>query len=324
MQKKIIALAVAAVASGAAFAQSNVTISGNLNYQWENISGSSPTMSTSGVATNVPQMPPRRPQPRQRERFRDQVLRDRRSGQRPQGHGRRRFRHYPRQRCSPPPTATAVPSAAVTPISACPATSVPSSPAACRCITTPPTRSMASSWTPALPLPPAASSAASAAATTLRTGGYGLGAGGRLGSTVAYVTPTVSGFNGTIGYTRPNAPAPLPMASSTMTAASPTPACRPQGVRLDPQGQLRQRPDHRLRVLPGAQRHRRRHGDRAVAEQRQHHPARDEQHCAIVAMRLHRSVLLQRCPQLAALFAVKSAASAPVLPTPSATASRSA
>jgi predicted porin len=45
MQKKIIALAVAAVASGAAFAQSNVTISGNLNYQWENISGTNPTMS---------------------------------------------------------------------------------------------------------------------------------------------------------------------------------------------------------------------------------------------------------------------------------------
>lgn len=54
MQKKIIALAVAAVASGAAFAQTNVTISGNLNYQFENISGSTPTMA-GNVANFVPQ-----------------------------------------------------------------------------------------------------------------------------------------------------------------------------------------------------------------------------------------------------------------------------
>jgi predicted porin len=40
MQKKIIALAVAAVASGAAFAQTNVTISGTVNYELENISAS--------------------------------------------------------------------------------------------------------------------------------------------------------------------------------------------------------------------------------------------------------------------------------------------
>lgn len=53
MQKKIIALAVAAVASGAAFAQSNVVISGNLNYQFENISGTSPTMTN--VVGYVPQ-----------------------------------------------------------------------------------------------------------------------------------------------------------------------------------------------------------------------------------------------------------------------------
>lgn len=53
MQKKIIALAVAAVASGAAFAQTNVTISGNMNYQIQNISASNPSNPAATIGQKV-------------------------------------------------------------------------------------------------------------------------------------------------------------------------------------------------------------------------------------------------------------------------------
>lgn len=203
MQKKIIALAVAAVASGAAFAQTNVTISGNLNYQWENISGSSPTMSTSGVANNTPQMV--------------------REGHNRVNENGSEIKFSVTEDLGNGLKAMAVVASGIAP-------------------DTPATATMGASrgtlggrdsyvglsgnfgtvvagrlsvhYNSADKIDDFFLNTGLAASTrgilsgvgsmSTATGGYGMGAGGRLGSTVAYVTPTFSGFNATIGYTRPS------------------------------------------------------------------------------------------------------------------------
>jgi predicted porin len=202
MQKKIIALAVAAVASGAAFAQTNVTISGNLNYQWENISGSSPTMATSGVANNTAQM-----NREGRNRVNENGSEIKFSVTEDLGNGLK---------------AMAVVASGLTPDGAA---STPNG-----------SRGALGSRDSYVGLSGnfgtvlagrlsvhynsgdrvddfflntglAGSSRgilSGVGSMTTGAGGYGTGAGGRLGSAVAYVTPTFSGFSGTIGYARPS------------------------------------------------------------------------------------------------------------------------
>jgi predicted porin len=202
MQKKIIALAVAAVASGAAFAQTNVTISGNLNYQWENISGSSPTMSTAGVANNQPQM-----NREGRNRVNENGSEIKFSVTEDLGNGLK---------------AMAVIASGLSPDAAA---STPNG-----------SRGALGSRDSYVGLSGNFGTVVAGrlsvhynsgdrvddfflntglagstrgilsgvGSMTTATGGYGAGAGGRLGSAVAYVTPTFSGFSGTIGYARPN------------------------------------------------------------------------------------------------------------------------
>jgi predicted porin len=203
MQKKIIALAVAAVASGAAFAQTNVTISGNLNYQWENISGSSPTMSTSGVANNVPQMTREG-----RNRVNENGSEIKFSVTEDLGNGLK---------------AMAVVASGITPDSASSAANGNRGTLGSRDTYVGMSGNFGTVVAGRLSVHYnsadkvdgffmdtglAASTRgilSGVGSTTNATGGYGQGAGGRLGSTVAYVTPTFSGFNATLGYTRPTA-----------------------------------------------------------------------------------------------------------------------
>jgi predicted porin len=201
MQKKIIALAVAAVASGAAFAQTNVVISGNLNYQFENISGSSPTMSNNvGFAGSASR--------EGRNRVNENGSEIKFSVTEDLGNGLK---------------AMAVVASGITPDQAA------STPNGAR-------GSLGSRDTyigmsgnfgtvvagrisvhynsgdkvdgffndTGLAASTRGILGGVGGGTGTNTQGYGIGAGGRLGSTVAYITPTFGGFNATLGYTRPN------------------------------------------------------------------------------------------------------------------------
>jgi len=202
MQKKIIALAVAAVASGAAFAQTNVTISGNLNYQWENISGTSPTMSTSGIANNQPQMS--------------------REGHNRVNENGSEIKFSVTEDLGNGLKAMAVVASGITPDAATAATNGNRGNLGSRDtyvgmsgnFGTVVAGRLSVHYNSADKVDGFFMDTGLAASTrgilsgvgssANNAGGYGLGAGGRLGSTVAYVTPTFSGFNATLGYTRPS------------------------------------------------------------------------------------------------------------------------
>jgi len=202
MQKKIIALAVAAVASGAAFAQTNVTISGNLNYQWENISGSSPTMSGSGIANNQPQMV--------------------REGHNRVNENGSEIKFSVTEDLGNGLKAMAVVASGISPDGAASAANGNRGTLGSRDsyvglsgnFGTIVAGRLSVHYNSGDKVDGFFNDTGLAASTrgiisgvgsnTTATGGYGAGAGGRLGSAVAYVTPTFSGFNATLGYSRPN------------------------------------------------------------------------------------------------------------------------
>ena len=203
MQKKIIALAVAAVASGAAFAQTNVVISGNLNYQFENISGTNPTMAN--VAGTV-----RQATREGRGRVNENASNLKFAVTEDLGNGLK---------------AMAVIDSGVTP-GAFNTGEAPVNASGSQGVLGGRDTYIGMSGSFGTILAGrlsvhynsqagidsfGANTALAASSLAILHGnggaGYGLAAGGRLGSTLAYVTPTVNGFNATFGYTRPNASA---------------------------------------------------------------------------------------------------------------------
>lgn len=207
MQKKIIALAVAAVASGAAFAQSNVTISGNLNYQFENISGSNPTMSNLAGFTAQASREGRGRVNENASNLKFSVTED-------LGNGLKAMAVVESgiQATDTNNATNAVPGTGINGGSASRGglggrdsyiglagnfgTIV-----AGRLSVHYNSQGSVDSF--------GANTALAASTLAVFHGvggaGYGLAAGGRLANTVAYVTPTVNGFNATFGYARPNA-----------------------------------------------------------------------------------------------------------------------
>ncbi|RLJ67745.1 porin [Sulfurisoma sediminicola] len=234
MQKKIIALAVAAVASGAAFAQSNVTISGNLNYQWENISGSNPTMANLAGFANQAAREGRNRVNENASELKFSVTED-------LGNGLKAMAVIasgvqPTETISTAGTAVGGGTGSrgglggrdtYLGLSGNFGTVV-----AGRLSVHYNSAGKVDNFHEGTGV--AASTmgilGGVGGATGTNTQGYGIGAGGRLGSTVAYVTPTFSGFNATVGYARPNVSGATPDGVTEQpTAAGSTTARKESG-----------------------------------------------------------------------------------------------